>query len=101
MRHRQIAVWFVTALTLVMAAAVPPAYGQTFSVLYNFGTGAADPCQPLNSGVIAQGQDGNLYSTATSCGGNDGGSVFKLTPSELSAWCTTSTYRRVRSIVLH
>src|SRR4029077_4393540 len=67
-------------LSFFMIAGVTPAYSQ-FNVLYNFGTGGtSDPCQPLNSGIIAQGQDGNLYTTAPSCGTNDGGSAFQVTP---------------------
>ena len=58
-----------------------PAQAQTFSVLYNFGTDAGDPTHPSLSGIIAQGRDGNLYSTATSGGANDYGAVFKITPS--------------------
>lgn len=81
MRHRQVSVAILALLTLIMAAAVP-VYSQ-FKVLYNFGAsgGTADPCQPINSGIIAQGRDGNLYSTAPSCGSSDYGAVFKVTPS--------------------
>jgi uncharacterized repeat protein (TIGR03803 family) len=79
---RQFPVCSAILLTLgfFMIAGVTEAYSQ-FNVLYNFGTGGnSDPCQPLNSGTIAQGQDGNLYTTASSCGSNDGGSAFQVTP---------------------
>ena len=67
-------------LGLLMIAGVAPSYAQ-FNVLYNFGAGGnSDPCQPVNSGIIAQGQDGNLYTTAPSCGSNDGGAAFQMTP---------------------
>jgi uncharacterized repeat protein (TIGR03803 family) len=81
MRHRQISVPFV-ALTLILAAAVIPASGQ-YNVLYNFGVDGSitDPCSPQNSGIIAQGQDGNLYSTTNMCGQYDGGTMFEVTPS--------------------
>ncbi len=45
----------------------PPAYAQDFSVLYDFGSGGSqDPVHPSYSGIIAQGRDGNLYSTSPS-----------------------------------
>jgi uncharacterized repeat protein (TIGR03803 family) len=61
------------------------AQAQNYSVLYNFGTNTGDPKGPRYSGVIAQGRDGNLYST-TPYGGANGpavngwGAVFKVTP---------------------
>ena len=58
-----------------------PADAQTFSVLYNFGTNSGDPCNPTESGIVAQGRDGNLYTTAPWCGANGYGAVFKMTPS--------------------
>lgn len=80
MRRPQIAFATFTVLAFIAAVAVPPAIGQ-FKVLYNLGTGGtSDPCQPQNSGIIAQGQDGNLYSTAPSCGATDYGAVFTFTP---------------------
>ena len=54
---------------------------QSFSVLYNFGTNNGDPLQPSFSGIIVQGRDGNLYSTAPKGGANGLGAVFKITPS--------------------
>jgi uncharacterized repeat protein (TIGR03803 family) len=52
---------------------------QTFSVLYNFGSNSGDPSKPAYSGIIAQGRDGNLYSTAPA-GGTCCGAVFQITP---------------------
>jgi uncharacterized repeat protein (TIGR03803 family) len=70
----------IVALVVAMAAGF--AQAQTYSVLYNFGSGAADPLTPGYSGMIVQGQDGNLYSTSPR--GNAGdiccGTVFKITP---------------------
>ncbi len=61
------------------------AKGQTFTVLHNFSSQAGDPRQPLLPGVIAQGTDGNLYSTSPKGGGRDMGTVFRVMPSgELS-----------------
>ena len=50
-----------------------------YSVLYNFGSRSGDPLEPFYSGIIAQGRDGNLYSTAPG-GANNVGAVFKITP---------------------
>jgi uncharacterized repeat protein (TIGR03803 family) len=52
---------------------------QTFSVLYNFGSNSGDPSRPAYSGIIAQGRDGNLYSTAPA-GGTCCGALFQITP---------------------
>jgi uncharacterized repeat protein (TIGR03803 family) len=70
-------------LTLVMLGSVASA--QTLSVLYNFGSASGDPLNPVYIGAVAQGRDGNLYSTAENGGidGGDGvccGAVFKITP---------------------
>jgi uncharacterized repeat protein (TIGR03803 family) len=65
---------FVTLVLLTTAA-----YTQSFSVLYNFGTKSGDPCNPDNSGIVAQGRDGSLYSAAPSCGAHGDGAVFKIT----------------------
>ena len=69
-------------LTAVFAFAATVAHGQAYSVLYNFGSnsGGGDPEQPSYSGIVAQGRDGNLYTTAQSAGGA-AGAVFKITPS--------------------
>lgn len=55
-------------------------HAQTFSVVYNFGTQATDPFYPDYSGIIAQGRDGNLYSSATLGGSAGYGATYKLTP---------------------
>lgn len=75
MAYRRIALAIFTSL---MVTAAIPAYGQ-FSVLYNFGSGSGDPSKPNYSGILAQGRDGNLYSTAPS-GGGCCGAVFQITP---------------------
>jgi uncharacterized repeat protein (TIGR03803 family) len=55
-------------------------YAQKFSVLYDFGSGGNDPIEPSYSGIITQGRDGNLYSTAPNSLGGDG-AAFTITPS--------------------
>jgi uncharacterized repeat protein (TIGR03803 family) len=58
----------------------PPLPPEQFSVLYNFGSKSGDPTNPSYSGIIAQGLDGNLYTTAQGGGANGFGAVFKITP---------------------
>jgi uncharacterized repeat protein (TIGR03803 family) len=67
----------VPVLLVLIAAAGLQA--QTFSVLYNFGSNSSDPYSPSYSGIVAQGRDGNLYSTAPK-GGTCCGAVFQITP---------------------
>jgi uncharacterized repeat protein (TIGR03803 family) len=66
-------------LALILAA-TSLAQAQSYSVLYDFGTQANDPETPSYSGIIAQGRDGNLYSTAPEGGANSEGAAFKITP---------------------
>jgi uncharacterized repeat protein (TIGR03803 family) len=54
---------------------------QAYSVLYNFGAHAGDPGGSGNPGIIAQGRDGDLYSTTWARGANGYGAVFKITTS--------------------
>lgn len=51
----------------------------TLSVVYNFGSQVGDPIQPFYSGIIAQGQDGNLYSGAFG-GSLNVGALYEITP---------------------
>jgi uncharacterized repeat protein (TIGR03803 family) len=68
-----------TFVTLVLVIAAGVVQAQTFSVLYNFGSNSGDPYSPSYSGIVAQGRDGNLYSTAPK-GGTCCGAVFQITP---------------------
>jgi uncharacterized repeat protein (TIGR03803 family) len=73
----------LAGLVLAVATSVS-AQAQTYSAIYEFGGRTGDPTNPKDSGVIAQGRDGDLYTTAPAtplglcsfCG-----AVFKLTPS--------------------
>jgi uncharacterized repeat protein (TIGR03803 family) len=73
-----------TVLMLILFSSAT-VFSQTFSVLYDFGSHAGDPLSPEVSGIIAEGRDGNLYSTtpfggsSSNCGGGCG-TVFKITP---------------------
>jgi uncharacterized repeat protein (TIGR03803 family) len=72
------------AVVVLAVAATTPLPAQTYSALYEFGGQTGDPENPQYSGIIAQGRDGNLYSTAPNtptglcsfCG-----AVFKISPS--------------------
>ena len=73
----------LSAAMLVLAiATATAAHGQTFSVLYNFGTHAGDPSNPVYTGLLAQGRDGNLYSTTPNGGSTypPAGTMFRITP---------------------
>ncbi len=74
-RLRQLLAVTIFMLSLIAVSA----HAQTYSDLYNFGDAAGDPLNPQFSGLIAQGRDGNLYST-TPKGGTGLGAVFQITP---------------------
>jgi uncharacterized repeat protein (TIGR03803 family) len=81
MKSRVYGLLAVTTVMLNIAASNTVAHAQTFSVMYNFGSKGGDPLEPTQS-VVAQGRDGNLYSSA-GLGGINGfhdGAVFKITP---------------------
>jgi uncharacterized repeat protein (TIGR03803 family) len=66
-------------LLLVMGVAPAPLHSQTYTDLHNFSC-ATDGCLPLEAGILAQGQDGNLYGTVYAGGTSNSGTVFKFTP---------------------
>jgi uncharacterized repeat protein (TIGR03803 family) len=70
---------FAAILLFVAVGSLSLANAQGFSVLHKFESKSGDPCDPSESGIIAQGRDGNLYSTAL-CGANGDGAVFRVTP---------------------
>jgi len=67
-------------LLALIAFLATAAHAQTFSVLYNFGSFPGDALVPVQPGTIAQGRDGNFYSTSGRGGNYNMGSAFKLTP---------------------
>jgi uncharacterized repeat protein (TIGR03803 family) len=79
MRRDAVARAILTLITLIFAAAPTSAFGQ-FSVLYNFGSVTGDGRNPAFSGTIAQGRDGNLYTTTPSGGSAGDGAVLQITP---------------------
>ena len=50
--------------------------GGRFKVLYRFGGGASDGCNP--DGTVVKDKDGSLYGTAGSCGSNNYGAIWKV-----------------------
>jgi len=80
---RMMAAFVAVIVVFTLAGAAIPAQAQTYKVLYTFGTNSAsDPIIP-GSGpdFIAQGRDGNMYSTAWAGGTDNRGAAFKITPS--------------------
>jgi uncharacterized repeat protein (TIGR03803 family) len=73
--------FMIAMLVLAVALAAIPAPAQTYKVLYKFGTNANDPLQPHGPDAIAQGRDGNLYTTSANGGTGNNGTMFKVTPS--------------------
>jgi uncharacterized repeat protein (TIGR03803 family) len=67
----------MNAAQSVTATFAPP----VFSVLDNLGVNSGDPTHPTWPGIIAQGRDGNLYSTTPTALGGSNGAVFNVTPS--------------------
>jgi len=66
----------------------PSGQGYTESVIYTF-TGQADGAFPYGS--VAFDQAGNLYTTASSQGTNNGGAIIELTPST-GGWTETTIH---------
>jgi uncharacterized repeat protein (TIGR03803 family) len=69
------------ALVFVLATSTTAIHAQTYTVLYNFGNVSCDPEFPSNAGIIAQGRDGNLYSTTPGGGCYSNGAAFNVPPS--------------------
>lgn len=61
-----------------MLLAATAASGQTYKVLYEFGSHAGDPANP--GGAIVQGRDGSLYGTSDVFDNTSEMDAFKMTP---------------------
>jgi uncharacterized repeat protein (TIGR03803 family) len=97
-RHRMLSVRFsremqlsmsklwIALVALMFALLATGAYADTchpkssLNAIYDFGDHTGGPLSPLAVGVIAQGRDGNLWSTTPLGGKNNLGTAFKLTP---------------------
>jgi uncharacterized repeat protein (TIGR03803 family) len=73
--------WQIAVLLFALAMSSLGLHAQTYTVLYNFGNVSCDPEFPSNAGIIAQGRDGNLYSTTPGGGCYTNGAAFKMSPS--------------------
>ncbi len=69
----------VLSAVLILGFGLVAAQAQTYTDLYNFGDASGDPLNPAYSGLVAQGRDGNLYSTTPAGGSSGFGTVFKIT----------------------
>ena len=78
MRKIEVQGLFVVAI-LALSLVATSAHAQTYTDLYNFGSASGDPLSPQYSGIVAQGRDGNLYSTTPAGGTGNLGTVFKIT----------------------
>jgi len=56
------------------------ACAQTYTAIYSYGSQTSDPKNPQPNGLMAQGRDGNLYTTAPLGGANNGGAAYYITP---------------------
>ncbi len=75
-RHLAKAIFCAATVAILLTTAA----AQTYTVLRQFGTKTNDPLQPRGPDALAQGRDGNLYTTSAN-GGTGAGTVFKVTPS--------------------
>ena len=77
MKHTRI--WKLCGSAVLIFSLASVLHAQTFSVLYNFGDIIHDAASPSYSGIIAQGRDGNLYTTTGYGGLNGFGTVIQIT----------------------
>jgi uncharacterized repeat protein (TIGR03803 family) len=77
MKHNR-NILLMSAIFVLLAATAVSA--QTYTVLYNFGSGATCvPVSPQLTGVIAQGRNGDMYSTALGSCTSSFGDAYKIT----------------------
>ena len=74
------AISVLTMIALVIAAFSTATRAQTYTVLKDF-IGSTTGSNPVNPGLLAQGQDGNLYGTLQIGGKFGDGTVFVFSPS--------------------
>jgi uncharacterized repeat protein (TIGR03803 family) len=67
-------------VAMIILFAFSLANAQTYTVLYTLGSHTSDPLNPAAIGLISQGRDGNLYTTAQVGGSHNSGSAFMFTP---------------------
>jgi uncharacterized repeat protein (TIGR03803 family) len=69
----------LAVLIFVLAVSATVLHGQTYTTLYSFGTNSGDPKNPQPNGLMSQGRDGKLYSTAPAGGASNLGAAFNIT----------------------
>jgi len=77
---RGVGILKICGFAVLLGALATTVQAQTYSVVYNFGDIVLDAVGPQYSGIIAQGRDGNLYTTTPYGGQNGVGAVVKITP---------------------
>jgi uncharacterized repeat protein (TIGR03803 family) len=75
----------IATLMLCLGLASHRVHAQAFTSLYSFnddgGRNDTDPLDFTDPGTLAQGQDGNIYTTSAAGGSNvNGGTFFKMSP---------------------
>jgi uncharacterized repeat protein (TIGR03803 family) len=74
MKNRSANALSFVLLVLAIAGVTPSVFAQTVT---NYGLNG---CSQQSPGILAQGRDGNLYSSASSCANNFPGAVFEISP---------------------
>jgi uncharacterized repeat protein (TIGR03803 family) len=79
---KNVRAWKFSYLVLFLIGLNAVAQAQGFSVVYQFNPSKLESANPSNPGIIAQGRDGNLYSSTTQGGNifNATGTVFEIVP---------------------
>lgn len=74
--------WLRTVLMLGLVMSIVPLalQAQTFTDLHDFNC-STDGCVGYYPGIVAQGQDGNMYGSLVVGGKNNNGTVYRITPS--------------------
>ena len=80
MKNTRVVICSAPLLALAFLLMLVSGANAQVTLLYNFGTHAGDPAHPNFPGFMAQGRDGNLYSTSNDGGADNAGTVFKVTP---------------------
>jgi uncharacterized repeat protein (TIGR03803 family) len=68
---------FALACTLMACGTL--VHAQTYTAVYSYGSHTGDPKNPQPNGLMSQGRDGNLYTTAPLGGSSNGGGAYYMT----------------------
>ena len=77
LRSFRLAASMFVLFVFTVAGSVMPASAQTYTGLHDFNSGAGDPANLVDTGLLPQGKDGNLY--GVSAGGGTSGTVYNVT----------------------